>query len=69
VKSLSGKDFARLVEQHDWQLLHIHGSQHIYGKSGNPGRLSIPIHGTQPLKRGLLAHLAKQAGLSEEDLA
>jgi len=69
VKVLSGKEFAKLVEQHGWQLLRIHGSHHIYGKSGSPIRLSIPIHGVQPLNRGLLAHLAKQAGIPDADLA
>jgi predicted RNA binding protein YcfA (HicA-like mRNA interferase family) len=69
VKLLSGKEFAKLVERHGWQLLRVHGSHHIYGKTGSPTRLSIPIHGTQSLKLGLLAHLAKQAGLTEEELA
>jgi predicted RNA binding protein YcfA (HicA-like mRNA interferase family) len=68
MKSLSGKDLARLVESHGWQLLRIHGSHHIYGKSGNIVRLSIPIHGNKPLKIGLLKHLVKMAGLQEGDL-
>ena len=68
MKALSGKDLARLVESHGWQLLRIHGSHHIYGKSGNIVRLSIPIHGNTPLKVGLLKHLLKMAGLEEADL-
>ena len=68
MKSLSGKDLARLVERHGWQLLRIHGSHHIYGKSGSVVRLSIPIHGNQALKRGLLRHLLRMAGLQESDL-
>jgi len=68
VKLLSGPEFTKLIERHGWQLLRVHGSHHIYGKPGSPIRLSVPIHGSQPLKRGLLAHLAKQAGLSEKDL-
>ena len=69
MKVLSGKEFAKLVERNASQLLRVHGSHHIYGKTGSPARLAIPIHGTQPFKRGLLAHLVKQAGLSEEALA
>jgi len=57
-----------MVERHGWSLLRVHGSHHIYGKSGNPVRLSIPIHGNKPLKIGLLRHLAGLAGLSEDDL-
>jgi predicted RNA binding protein YcfA (HicA-like mRNA interferase family) len=41
---------------------------HIYGKSGSTVRLSIPIHGSSPLKKGLLRHLAKLADISDEEL-
>jgi predicted RNA binding protein YcfA (HicA-like mRNA interferase family) len=68
MKSISGKELARIVERHGWNLLRIHGSHHIYGKLGSIVRLSIPIHGNKPLKIGLLNHLLKMAGLSEADL-
>jgi len=68
MKSVSGKELARIVERHGWNLLRIHGSHHIYGKPGSIVRLSIPIHGNKPLKIGLLSHLLKMAGLSEADL-
>jgi predicted RNA binding protein YcfA (HicA-like mRNA interferase family) len=57
VKSLSGRELAKLAEQHGWKLLRIAGSHHIYGKNGSVVRLSIPIHGNRPLKKGLLQHL------------
>jgi predicted RNA binding protein YcfA (HicA-like mRNA interferase family) len=66
MKSLSGREFARLVEQHGWRLLRIAGSHHIYGKSGSVVRLSIPMHGNRPLKIGLLRHLAKSADIEPE---
>jgi len=68
MKSVSGKELARLLERHAWTLLRIHGSHHIYRKSGSVVRLSVPIHGNQPLKIGLLKHLLKMAGLQESDL-
>ncbi len=68
MKSVSGKDFARTLELHGWKLKRVHGSHHIYGREGTIVRLSVPVHAGQPLKRGLLAHLLKQAGLREEDL-
>jgi predicted RNA binding protein YcfA (HicA-like mRNA interferase family) len=43
-------------------------SHHIYGKSGSDIRLSVPIHGNQTLKTGLLRHMMKAAGLTETDL-
>ena len=68
MKSLSGRDFARIIERRGWALLRVSGSHHIYGKSGSVVRLSIPIHGNKPLKTGLLRHLVKLAELSDDDL-
>jgi predicted RNA binding protein YcfA (HicA-like mRNA interferase family) len=66
MKSISGKELAKLLEKNGWQLLRIQGSHHIYGKPNNIVRLSVPIHGNQPLKRGLLYHLLKMAGIDPE---
>jgi len=66
MKSLSGKELAKLLEKNGWQLLRTQGSHHIYGKPNNIVRLSVPIHGNQPLKRGLLHHLLKMAGIGPE---
>lgn len=68
MKALSGKDLARALERKGWQLLRVQGSHHIYGKSGVEARISVPIHGGADLKRGLLHHLLKVAGLREDDL-
>jgi predicted RNA binding protein YcfA (HicA-like mRNA interferase family) len=68
MKSVSGKDFAKALEKKGSELLRIQGSHHIYGKAGVDVRISIPIHRNQVLKRGLLAHLMKLAGLTESDL-
>ena len=68
MKSVSGKELARALERHGWTLLRIHGSHHIYGKTGSVVRLSVPIHGNKALKIGLLKHFLKMAGLQESDL-
>jgi predicted RNA binding protein YcfA (HicA-like mRNA interferase family) len=68
MKSVSGRNFARVVELRGWTLLRINGSHHIYGKTGSTVRLSIPIHGNKALKKGLLRHLAKLADISDEDI-
>ena len=57
-----------MLEKHGWILLRVQGSHHIYGKTGNDARLSIPLHKNQTLKIGLLKYLLKQAGLTEHDL-
>lgn len=68
MKRVSGARFAKLLEKHGWKLPRVNGSHHIYGKAGQVERISIPIHGSQPLKLGLLHHLLKVAGLSEDEL-
>ena len=65
---VSGKVFAKAVEQKGWTLLRVSGSHDIYGKVGQVSRLSIPVHGNQLLKRGLQASLMKIAGLTDADL-
>lgn len=68
MKSISGKQLAKALERGGWKLLRVTGSHHIYGKVGSNVRLSVPIHGTKPLKMGLLKHLLKLAGLTEGDV-
>ena len=68
MKAISGKELIRILERHGWVLLRIHGSHHIYGKPNTVVRLSVPVHGNRPLKIGLLQHLTKAAGLSEEHI-
>jgi predicted RNA binding protein YcfA (HicA-like mRNA interferase family) len=68
MKVLSGREFARLVEQRGWRLLRVNGSHHIYGKPGSVVRLSIPIHANRPLKLGLLRHLAKLAEIPDDEM-
>jgi predicted RNA binding protein YcfA (HicA-like mRNA interferase family) len=67
MKSVSGREFARAIERRGWTLLRVSGSHHIYGKSGSTVRLSVPIHGSKPLKIGLLRHLMKLAEVPEGD--
>jgi predicted RNA binding protein YcfA (HicA-like mRNA interferase family) len=68
VTEWSGRAFARLAERHGWRLLRVAGSHHIYGRPSSVVRLSIPIHGSKPLKRGLLRHLAELAGIPDSEV-
>ena len=61
---VSGKETAAAFRKAGWVLSRVHGSHHIYGKEGSIVRLSVPIHANKPLKKGLLRHLLKQAGIS-----
>lgn len=64
----SGKELARYLEKRGWTLLRIHGSHHIYGREGSIVRLSIPVHGSRPLKLGLFRHLLKSAGIRADEI-
>ncbi|RLF78597.1 hypothetical protein DRN32_06490 [Thermococci archaeon] len=68
MKAISGKEFARILEKKGWKLIRVKGSHHIYMKEGNPARISVPIHGNKPLKKGLLRYFMKITGIKEEDL-
>lgn len=61
---LSGPELARQLKKHGWALLRVNGSHHIYGKPGERVRLSVPHHGSKPLKTGLF-----QALLTEDDVS
>lgn len=65
MKTVSGKEFARLLESQGWSLQRINGSHHIYAKAGSPVRISVPVHGNESLKAGLQRHLMKLAGLRD----
>ena len=68
MKAISGKDFAHALEKRGWKLVRVNGSHHVYMKSGNPARISVPIHGNEDLKIGLLRHFMKVAGITENEL-
>jgi predicted RNA binding protein YcfA (HicA-like mRNA interferase family) len=68
MKTLSRKAFAKVLENHGWKLARVHGSYHVYTKEDRVERISLPIHGNQAIKAGLMKHLRKVAGLKETDL-
>ena len=68
MKSVSGKDFCRLIEKRGWELKRITGSHHIYAMQGREERISVPMHGNKDLKMGLMRAQMKIAGITEQDL-
>ena len=68
MKSISGKEFTKLLERKGWELKRIHSSHHVYVRQGNPARISVPVHGNRSLKIGLLKHLMKLADIKESEL-
>lgn len=68
MKSISGKQFCRFLEQNGWELKTIKGSHHVYMKSGRQERISVPVHGNKDLKLGLLKAIMKLADIEESEL-
>ncbi|MBS1257529.1 MAG: hypothetical protein MAG551_00573 [Candidatus Scalindua arabica] len=68
MRSISGKDFCKVLEKKGWLLKTIKGSHHVYMKSGKKVRISVPVHSNKDLKRGLLKFLVKIAEIKENEL-
>jgi len=68
MKSISGKALCRILEKKSWQLKAIHGSHHVYMKTGRKERVSVPVHGNRDLKIGLLKAIMKLAEIEEREL-
>jgi predicted RNA binding protein YcfA (HicA-like mRNA interferase family) len=68
MKTISGKNFCKLLEGKGWVLARINGSHHVYTKAGTIFRISVPVHKNKELKIGLLKSLMKIAEISESEL-
>ncbi|BAU06383.1 hypothetical protein NIES592_12310 [Fischerella major NIES-592] len=68
MKSISGKQLCKIVEQKGWVLQRVTGSHHIYENPETNQIISIPVHKNKDLKIGTLKALMKIAQLTEEDL-
>jgi len=66
LKALSGKELAKLLEEHGWRLARVKGSHHIFVKDGREEVISVPIHGSKDLKKGLIRSILKVAGIEIE---
>ena len=68
MKQVTGPQLAKAIEARGWVLKRTKGSHHVYLKAEHRERIVIPMHGSRPLKIGLLHAQMKIAGLKEEDL-
>jgi predicted RNA binding protein YcfA (HicA-like mRNA interferase family) len=57
---MSGKDFVKKLMKDGWELDRVRGSHHVMRKNGVS--LSVPVHGKEDLKPGILNELNKKAG-------
>lgn len=68
MKSISGKHLCKILEKKGWELKKIHGSHHVYMKSGRKEQISVPVHGNKDLKIGMLKAIMKIAEIQEDEI-
>ena len=68
MKTITGKKFCKILEQHGWELERIKGSHHIYSHEDYDAILTVPVHGNRDLKKGILKRLLKDASIDENSL-
>ena len=68
MKSISGKQFARILQRRGWHLLRVRGSHHLFKHPDVREHIALPIHGNEDMKIGALRTLMKIAGIEEHDL-
>ena len=66
MKAYSGKELVRLLQDHGWQVARIEGSHHIMTHPQYEETLSIPVHGSQSLKIGLIREILRITGISPD---
>ena len=57
-----------ILERKGRTLARVTGSHHIFIREGRTVRITVPVHGSRDLKRGLQRVIMKEAGLTEDDL-
>ena len=67
MKSVTGAELCRALARNGWQLVRTRGSHQTWSKAGYTS-VTVPVHKGRDLKKGVLATLLKQSGLSEADL-
>lgn len=60
---MNGKELIKKCEVLGWYVDRIEGSHHIMKHTEYKHSLSIPVHGSKDLKKGILHELMKKAGL------
>lgn len=58
---MNGKQVIKKLEQEGWKVLRVHGSHHRLGK--NDKRVTVPVHGSKDLGKGLLSAIERQTGV------
>jgi len=61
------RDALRVLRDHGWTLVRVHGSHRQLRNPTRPGVVTIAGHPNDDLPRGTWNSILRQAGLKEED--
>jgi len=65
--TVTGSQAVKAFEALGFQLDRVKGAHHVLVKPGHRFHLSVPVHGTDSLKRGTLRSLIRAAGVTVDD--
>ncbi len=68
MKTISGKEFAKILERKGWTLKRINGSHFIYSHPDKTEIISLPVHKNDDLKKGLQKKLMTIADITDAEL-
>ena len=64
---VTGAKVVRVLERKGWYVKRVHGSHYIMAHAEKRGaRVVVPVH-PKPLRKGTLADIIEQAGLTVEE--
>ena len=69
MKTISGKEFAKILERKGWTLKRINGSHFIYYHPDKIEIISLPVHKNDDLKKGLQKKLMSIASINDDELS
>jgi predicted RNA binding protein YcfA (HicA-like mRNA interferase family) len=65
--NLTGAELVRALQRAGFKLQHVRGSHHIMRHPDGRGA-SIPVHGSQSLKPGLIVGVLHRANMTADDV-
>ena len=66
--SVKGTELVRALKRAGWYEIRQESSHVILGHPDNSKLLVVPVHRGQDVKKGILADILKDAGLTPDDL-
>ena len=67
MKTLSGKEVGKILEQHGFQLIRQRGSHMIMQKKTKDSTITVPVPDHKELRIGTLRSIIRQSGVLKQE--